>query len=262
MHATRARIAAWSPAFAGQAIVIPAYGLFSGESLVVSLAVALLQEFGMPVVVHGVLDSPCGVSSARALRELGILPCASLAQADDSLRDCGVAFLPVQLVSPAFAALIALRTRLGIENSAHIVSQAIDPTQGRATRITFRVAGTASDRFALLEGSAPGDSLALAWLAGRSPLNLSLRPRIERVRGGEREVLFEADAQETRSAFAPPPEDAPGMARWIQRVMRGELPVPVPALNLAAACLYAVGRAPDFSQAKAIAAVNAGRLAA
>jgi hypothetical protein len=36
----------------------------------------------------------------------------------------------------------------------------------------------------------------------------------------------------------------------------------VPAVNLLAACLYAVGHAPDFSQAKAIAALNAGRLAA
>jgi len=36
----------------------------------------------------------------------------------------------------------------------------------------------------------------------------------------------------------------------------------VPALNLVAACLYAVGRAPDFARAKAITAVHAGRLAA
>jgi hypothetical protein len=40
------------------------------------------------------------------------------------------------------------------------------------------------------------------------------------------------------------------------------VPVPVPALSLVAACLYAVGAAPDFTQAKAIAALHAGRLAA
>ena len=68
--------------------------------------------------------------------------------------------------------------------------------------------------------------------------------------------------QEMRTANPQPPEDAQGMARWIKRVMSGAIPVPVPAVNLVAACLYATGQAPDFTQAKAIAAVNAGRLAA
>ncbi len=234
----------------------------AGESLIVSLAAALLQKFGLPVIVHGVLDSPCGVSSVSVLRELGILPCASLAQVDDNLRAEGLAFVPVQLLSPAFAGLIALRGRLGIENAAHLVAQAIDPTQGRATRLTFRVQGTVSERYEVLDAEAEGDSVALAWLAGRSPANLAIRPRIERVRGESRELLFEADSQETRTALLSPPDDASGIARWIERVTHGEVPVPVPALNLAAACLYAVGCAPDFSQAKAIAAINAGRLAA
>lgn len=76
--AVRARLTHWSPAIAGMAISIPAYGLVPGESLIVSLAAALLRRFDVPVVIHGVLDSPCGVSSACVLRELGILPCASL----------------------------------------------------------------------------------------------------------------------------------------------------------------------------------------
>lgn len=258
--AVRARLTHWSPAIAGMAISIPAYGLVPGEALIVCLAAALLRRFDVPVVIHGVLDSPCGVSSACVLRELGILPCASLSQADDKMRDEGLAFLPVQLLSPAFASLIALRGRLGIENSAHIVAMALDATQGGATRLTFSVDGTASARFDRIGAEVEGESVALAWQSGRSPLSLSIRPRIERISCGTREMLFESDARETRSAVAPPPDDALGIARWIQRVTTGVVPVPVPALNLAAACLYAVGRAPDLGQAKAIAAFNAGRL--
>lgn len=260
--AARERLAHWSPAIAGDAIAIPAYGLVAGESLIVALAATLLRKFGLPVIIHGVLDSPCGVSSACVLRELGILPCASLAQADGNLRAEGAAFLPVQLLSPAFAALIALRSRLGIETSAHLVAQALDPTRGHATRLTFCVEGTVSERYEAAGLEVEGDAVSLAWLAGRSPLNVAIRPRIERVRAGARERLFEADSQETRTALPPPPEDAPGIARWIERATSGTVPVPVPAMNLAAACLYAVGRAPDMSQAKAIAAFNAGRLAA
>jgi anthranilate phosphoribosyltransferase len=68
--------------------------------------------------------------------------------------------------------------------------------------------------------------------------------------------------QQTRSLLPSPPDDAHGMARWIERVTTGAIPVPVPALSLVAACLYAVGEAPDLAQAKAIAAIHAGRLAA
>lgn len=261
-RAARDRLLRWTPSVRGGLVSMAAYGLVPGEALVVSLACELLRRFEVPVVIHGVLDSPCGVSSAYVLRELGILPCASLAQADEKLATEGVAFLPAQLVSPALASLIALRGRLGIENSAHLVAQALDPTHGLATRLTFSARGTLSERFEALAEDADGDSVALGWPAGRLPLNLAIRPRIERIQGGVRELLFEADAQETPTAVAPPPDDAPGMAQWIRRVTGGAVPVPVPAMALAAACLYAVGSAPDFTQAKAIAAFHAGRLVA
>jgi anthranilate phosphoribosyltransferase len=262
MRAARERSTPWSPAMRGRAVVIPAYGLVPGEALIASLAAALLCKFGVPVIVHGILDSPCGISSAVVLRELDVWPCATFAQAEEKLASERIAFLPVQLLSPAFAELIALRGRLGIENTAHLVAQSLDPTRGMATRLTFSVAGTRSERFDAFAHEVEGDLVALAWGAGRSPLNLSVRPRIERIHEGERELLFEADAQETRSAIPVPPEDAQGIARWIGRVTTGAVAIPVPALNLVAACLYAVGQAPDFSQAKAIAAINAGRLAA
>ena len=100
------------------------------------------------------------------------------------------------------------------------------------------------------------------WPDGRTPMNLSIRPRIERLRAGVREPLFDADTQETPTALAPPPDDVAGLAQWIQRATGGTVPVPVPALSLAAACLYATGNALDFTQAKAIAALHAGRIAA
>ena len=252
-----------TPLLAGaRAVAIPAYGLVPGEALMVALAAALLARFEVPVAIHGILDSPCGISSVCVLRELDVLPCVSLAQAEERLRAERIAFIPAQLLGSRFASLIALRGRLGVEGPAQLVAQALDPTQGDAVRLTMSVAGTASERIEALAPQVDGDFVALTWPAGRSPLTLSTRPRIEGIRDGNREVLFEADVQEMRTAIPQPPEDAQGMARWIKRVMSGAIPVPVPAVNLVAACLYAVGHAPDFTQAKAIAAVNAGRLAA
>jgi anthranilate phosphoribosyltransferase len=259
-RAARSRMHNWSPVLPSHAVSIPAYGLVPGESLMVSLAAMLLRRFEVPVVVHGVLDSPCGISSARVLREMGVLPCASFAQADESLRNDRIAFIPSQLLAPRFAALIALRGRLGMENSAHVVAQALEPTGGSATRLSFSVAGTRSERFDSFAAEVGGDFVALWWPAGRSAASLSTRPRIESVRDGKRELLFDADVQEMRSnAHSQPPDDAPGIARWIQRVVGGTIPAPIPAVNLVAACLYAIGRTPDFSQAKAVAAVEINR---
>jgi anthranilate phosphoribosyltransferase len=261
-RAASARTARWSPLHRRRAVAIPAYGLVPGEALIVSLAASLLRRFDVPVIVHGILDSPCGISSACVLRELDVLPCASLAQADESLAADRIAFLPVQLLSPAFGALLSLRAKLGIENCAHRVAQAVDPTHGGAIRLTFSVAGTPSERFDALATEVEGDFVTLAWDEGRLPSNLAIRPRIERIHEGAKELLFEADAQELKSSLAPPPQDAQGIARWIERIIGGAVPPPVPAMNLVAACIYAVGQAHDLSEAKAIAAVNAGRLAA
>jgi anthranilate phosphoribosyltransferase len=262
LQAARERIVRWAPGLGQRAISIPAYGLVRGEALVVSLAAAMLRRFEVPVIVHGILDSPCGVSAACVLRELGVLPCGTLTQAEESLREMHAAYLPVQLLSPRFATLVALRNRLGLENASHLVAQAIDPTGGEATLVAFSVAGTASERFDLLAEASGADLLQLTWPVARSPANLAARPRMERVSPAGRELLFEADHQEVRSNAATASEDALGMARWIQRVMDGSVPLPVPMMNLLAACLYAAGRAKDLAEAKAIAAFGAGRLAA
>jgi anthranilate phosphoribosyltransferase len=255
-RATQERMGAWTPSLASRAVAIPAYGLTPGESLLASLAAVLLRRFEVPVVMHGILDSPCGISAARILRELDVLPCATFAQADEHLARGGIAFVPAQLLSPRFAWMISLRGRLGIENAAHLVAQAIDPTRGAATRLSFSVAATRSARVDDIVEETSGDFVTLSWPQGRSPLNLATRPRIDSVRDGAREPLFDADLQEMRTSVALPRDDAAAMARWIERVASGAMPLPVPALNIVAACLYATGHAAQLSEAKAITAVE------
>ena len=262
LRAARSRTLPWHPPLRGRALAIPAYGLAPGEASLVALLAMLLPRFGVPVVVHGVLDSPCGASAAQLLRELGVLPCASLEGAAASLDARGAAFLPLQLFSPALAAMVALRTRLGFVNSAHRVAQALDPTGGAAVRVALCAEDPAGARCAaLLRGPGEGDALVLTWPAGAPTFHLLVRPRIELARGESAELLFAADAFDARPGHVVPLQPH-AAARWIERVVRGEAPVPAPALNLVAACLYAIGWEADLSRAKAAAAVQAGRLAA
>jgi anthranilate phosphoribosyltransferase len=259
-RAVQARLAPWSPPGTGPVVAIPAYGCFAGEAAIVALAAMLLRRFDLRVVVHGVLDAPFGVSCARVLRELDVMPSASLAQAGEELARKSIAFLPVQLMSPALARLLALRARLGVETCVHRVAQALDPTHGAATRIVLNAGELCGAAMEALVASIDGDALALTWSGAQPPATLALRPRIERFHAGQRELLFEADAHEI--AALPMPHDARGIAAIVRAIATGRAPVPVAALNLLAACLFAAGRAPDLPCAKAAAAVAGRRLAA
>lgn len=260
MHAVSSRLPAWRARADGRCVCVPAYGALEGEAAWIALCTALLRRFGIAVVVHGTIDSPDAVSPASVLRELGIPPCASLAQAAESVAAFGVAFVPVQLFSPGLGRLLAMRSRLGLENGAHRVAPMIAPAGPGSVCLAFSgdEQGAAAVGAMALEGGA--DTLSLLWPAGRAP-HLSVRPRIERIAAGLRERLFEADGPDCRVGNVPTPADASGIARWIERLARGVVPVPVPALNVVAACLYAVGHAADFNRAKAITALQAGLLA-
>ncbi len=141
-RALAARQARFSPGTARRAVAIPVYGLVPGESALAVLLALFLRRFDVPVVMHGPLDSPDGPSAPALLRELGVMPSATLGEAERELRDAGIAFLPVQLLSPALGDLLALRTRLGATNSAHLAAHAMDPGAIGAVRLAMCVAGT------------------------------------------------------------------------------------------------------------------------
>jgi len=257
------RLQRWRVPSARMPLVLPAYGLHPGDAHLVPLLAVLLRRFEVPVLVHGPIESPHHASLACVLRELGVLPCAAVAQAQEELDRGRVAFVPVGLLSPGLAALVAMRNRLGVDSIAQIVAHAVEPFDTPALRVVSCVTGHASERLGTLFAETGGDALLLDWPAGRTPAQLQARPQIERTHEGARERLFEAEVQEVRAAPAiPDGSDARELAAWIRRVAEGALVLPMPVVNLLSACLYASGFAADFTQAKAIVALQTGRLAA
>src|SRR4030066_153611 len=90
-------------------------GFVDARALGAALLALLLKSFGIPVLVHGVLEGGGGTAAAYVLRELGVMPCGTTAQVNAKLLEEGIAFAPVALLSPGLAALLALRARLGID---------------------------------------------------------------------------------------------------------------------------------------------------
>jgi anthranilate phosphoribosyltransferase len=257
-RALSARSAQWDPGLSRRAVAIPVYGLFPGDVEFAALLALFLRRFGVPVVVHGPLEAQDGPSIASLLREFHVMPCGTLAEAGRDLRREGIAMMPAQLLSPAFVDLLALRARLSTPNASHAAAVAIDPGAMDAVRLAFSASGTIAARIAPFLRATEGEVLWLSWPQEAAP-GYSVRPRIVRITDGIENTVFEAEHSGRARSL---PQGLPQSLSWIRAVVERRAPAPGPLVNLAAACLWATGAAPDLTQAKAIVALHSGRIAA
>lgn len=244
-------------------VVIPTYnGARKGVNLTPLLAY-LLRRFGIPVLVHGLIEGYGRVTTAQIFREFGLLPCTSQAQAQQQLGDSGLAFVPLSLLAPGLCLQLTLRGRLGLRNSAHSLVKMLDPFMGEGLLIA---AATHPDYLELMRKVLAGlgaHALLLRASEGEPFANPKRRPRIEYLHDGAADILFEAEHDSLKTLPQLPEScEAGPTAAWTRRVLAGEAPLPPPLANQLSCCLYASGYCDDFNQAKAIVAVAGFGLAA
>ncbi len=238
-------------------VVIPSYnGARKGINLTPLLAL-LLKRYGIPVLVHGLIEGYGRVTSAQIFREFGLMPSASILQAQQMLDESSLAFVPLSAISPGLNSLLLLRSRLGLRNSAHSLVKMLDPFRGEGLMLA---AATHPDYLEMMRAviSAQGGHALLARATEGEPYaNPKRRPRIEYLHEGGCDVLFEAEHDSLKTLPNLPEScDAKTSADWVRRVLEGEMALPSPIANQLACCLYASGYADDFNQAKAIVAVE------
>ena len=238
-------------------VVIPSYnGARKGINLTPLLAF-LLKRYGIPVLVHGLIKGYGRVTSAQIFREFGLMPSASILQAQQMLDESGLAFVPLSAIAPGLTSLLLLRSRLGLRNSAHSLVKMLDPFRGEGLLLA---AATHPDYLEMMREviSVQGGHALLARATEGEPYaNPKRRPRIEYLHEGCCDVLFEAEHDSLKTLPNLPEScDAKTSADWIRRVLEGEVALPSPIANQLACCLYASGYADDFNQAKAIVAVE------
>jgi anthranilate phosphoribosyltransferase len=247
-------------------VVIPSYGGAQQQPNLLPLLALLLKRYGIPVFIHGSLESHGRVTTAHILRELGIMPCATGQQAAERLEREGIAFLPVAALAPGLAALLALRVQLGVRNVAHIMVKLLDPFGSRSVRLIGHSNPAFLEKSRSLLLALGADAVVMRTTEGEAFANPQQRPKMELVRDGSCTVLFEAEAVGSVGNVARPgsPEgiDVKQTAEWIRQAISGTVPVPHPILNQVACCLYACGYTENFNQAKAIVAIESGHLAA
>jgi anthranilate phosphoribosyltransferase len=237
-------------------IVIPSYNGARHAPNLLPLVALLLTRLGIPVLIHGVLHGEGRVASVYVLRELGILPSVSLAQAQAQLETDGLAFLPTQALAPGLASLLALRSRLGVRNASHTVVKLMNPFQGDSVRM---LSASHPHYLNLIRDylvATGSRGLLLRATEGEAFANPKRRPRIDYFADGRPETLFEEEgAPLAVLPNLPQGIDAGTSAAWIRRALAGEVPVPLPILHQLACCLFASGYSSEMHQAKAVVAV-------
>jgi len=243
-------------------VLMPSYGALREQPNLLPLLAISLQRLGIPVLAHGMLSGEQGVASAYIFRELGIMPCASLAQAQQELQAGHLAFVPTGALAPALADLLALRVRIGGGALARVLARFADPFGGGALQLIPVEHGHERAVLQSLLCDAEKSALLFETRDGDPVVDAQCRPGIELVRDGTVRLLFDAEVTPRCAHPLPAAHDLQGTARWISGVLEGRIPMPVPIANQFACCLYGTGYAQDLNQAKAIAAVETGSLAA
>lgn len=239
-------------------VVMPSYnGARKGANLTPLLAM-LLQRFGIPVLMHGLIEGYGRVTSAQILREFGIMPVTTQAQAQQHLNQGELAFVPLPVICSGLGVLLSLRARLGLRNSAHSLVKMLDPFGGRGLLLAAATHPDYLDMMRDVLSELGSSALLLRATEGEPVANPKRRPRIEYLHDGSVDLLFEAEHESLKSLPHLPDDcDARTTADWMRGVLSGAHAIPPPLANQLACCLYASGYADDFNQAKAIVAVDA-----
>jgi len=244
-------------------VVFACYHGVRGEPHLLPLIALTLQRLGVPVLVHGALDGAGGVAAAYVFRELGVLPCANLAQAQLRIEEHKLAFVPTAVLAPGLAELLALKGRLGFGGFIQALARLLSPFEGETLQVVGTNAVMGSQLLREYLAISGTRALLLEGVEGEAFADPRRRPQLEYVTVEECRVLFDAETAALKhSATLPAAIDALTVAAWIRRAMSGEVPLPLPLVNQIACCLYGAGYTDDINQAKAIVAIETGSLAA
>mgnify|MGYP001202337383 FL=1 len=250
------------PSAAYRTVVLPAYHGVRAHPHLTPLLALLLKSFGIPVLIHGVLEGGGGTAAAYVLRELGVFPSTTVSQVNAALCDDGIAFAPVALLNPGLAALLALRARLGIDGWVTRLVGLSDLLGPASIRVTPAPDARSLPVMRETLEALGGVSLLLEGCEGEAFADPERRPDMWLIQDGQSQRVYEAQPSVSPLASLPA-ADARATGSWSAEVLRDTLPLPLPLRNQLAVCLYAAGYTEDINQARAITAINGfGRVAA
>jgi len=212
-------------------VVIPSYNGSRHMANLTPLLALLLAREGVPVLMHGVTHDPQRVTSAEIFEALGIHHAIGPHEAEAALANRQPAFIPIQVLAPKMARLLAMRRVLGVRNSTHTLVKIMQPFAAPSLRLTSYTHPEYLDMLGkYFVDAAPaqrGDAFLMRGTEGETVANARRAQQIDWFHGGERTLLVEKQKVAEEIPDLPEGRDATVTARWIEAVLRGEKTVPI-----------------------------------
>ena len=226
LDATHARL---HKVHTGQAptVVLPSYNGARKLPVLTPLLALLLAREGVAVVMHGTATEDKRVSSQTVLAELGIGALGiSVSSASPQVKAGETVFVPTGVLNAGLERLLSVRRVVGLRNPGHSLVKLMNPCDGPALVVSSYTHPeyllSMSATFALTGQHA----LLLRGTEGESVADARRTPAMDVFKDGQtRRVQPPQEGSLVQVPELPSP-DAVATAAYIQRVLRGELPVP------------------------------------
>jgi anthranilate phosphoribosyltransferase len=159
-------------------VVLPTYNGARRQPNLLPLLALMLQKAGMRVLVHGRHDFDNRENPFPLFAACGIQVAKSIAAAEESLETSGIALLDISLLNPGLDALLSLRNRLGVRNSAHTLCKLLDPCPDHSIRVVNVTHPEYMTRMTDLLKTQGGRALLLRGTEGEPFANPRRRPAL------------------------------------------------------------------------------------
>ncbi len=210
-------------------VVLPTYNGARRQANLMPLVALLLAREGVPVLIQGRHDFEARVSPFELLAALGLHPAADVAAASAQLAARQIACIGVEPLLPGLEGVLALRLRLGVRGSGHIMAKLIDPCPGRSVRVvsvTHPEYIERMDEFLRADG---GRAMLLRGTEGEIYANPRRCPEMKHYVDGT--ATIGVAGEEGGAPPLPGLPDAPSVAdnaALIRAMLAGEAPIPAP----------------------------------
>lgn len=222
-------------------VIIPSYNGARKNANLTPLLALLLARKGVPVLVHGVLQDAGRVTTAEIFTALGHPLAHNVAQAEAQMAQHLPAFMPIDILSPAMARILAMRRVLGVRSSTHTLVKILQPFTGAALRLCSythpEYLTMLQHYFSQLAPHELGDAFLMRGTEGETVASTARAQQIDWLHQGVSTTLVHTHQSVTGALPDTPAScDAATTAAWIKAVLADQVAVPPNILDQVEHC--------------------------
>ena len=207
-------------------IVLPSYNGSRRLPTLTPLLALLLQQQGVPVLVHGMATEDGRVHAFEVFAQLGHYPSIS----DAALQSGELRLMDTSALNPGLARLLNVRRVMGLRNSAHSLVKLMNPFEGRALLVgSYTHPEYAVSMRAVFE-RIKANALLLRGTEGEPVADPRRAVALDAFDEGAHARLQDAASGVVIELPELPSADAAATARWTLGVLNGEHAAPAPVL--------------------------------